>query len=70
LIGALGWSPTVSVASRPARRAPLERAEFVAFVRQRLCLPESRDPDVDAALGDDPRLSNDEVYTVAWSGPT
>jgi SAM-dependent methyltransferase len=31
----------------------VDRAEVVAFTRRRLCLPADRDPEVDAALGDD-----------------
>ncbi len=66
VVGELGYTPDVVVARRPERPAPVNRAELVAFVRQRLCLGPDRDAEVDAALGRAPRLSSDTVVTVSW----
>jgi SAM-dependent methyltransferase len=68
IVTAAGWAPTAEAFTRPERPSAMDRAEYVAFVRQRLCLPASRDPEVDEALGDDPRLSEDVVWTVSWDG--
>ncbi len=62
----LGHTPDVIVARRPERPAPVNRAELVAFVRQRLCLGADRDAEVDTALGRTPNLSSDTVVTVSW----
>ena len=62
----VGCTAEVVVARRPERPAPVNRAELVAFVRQRLCLSADRDVDVDAALGHAPNLSSDTVVTVSW----
>ncbi len=62
----LGWHPEVETFERPARAPKVDRAQLVAFVRQRLCLPPESDPDVDAALGDSIELAPSTVWTVAW----
>jgi SAM-dependent methyltransferase len=67
VVGAMGYDPTVATSRRPPRRAAVDRAEQVAFVRQRLCLTPDRDADVDEALGADPALVLDEFVTIAWS---
>ncbi|MDQ6782362.1 MAG: methyltransferase domain-containing protein [Actinomycetota bacterium] len=64
----LGHRPTVRATQRRPRKALLDRATYVAFVRRRLCLSEDRDPDIDAALGPDPELAVTTVVTVAWEG--
>jgi SAM-dependent methyltransferase len=58
--------PTVTRWQRAQRPAPIARADLVANVRQRLCLPAERDDEIAALLGHAPRLSADEVVTVAW----
>jgi SAM-dependent methyltransferase len=45
---------------------PPERAEFVAWMRRRLCLTADRDPEVDAALAADAGRPSD-VVTLCWS---
>lgn len=65
----LGYEPDVERALRPPRKpAAMDRAAYVAFVRQRLCLTPDRDAELDAALGDRP-LTVSEIVTVAWSPP-
>ncbi|HEV7207918.1 MAG TPA: class I SAM-dependent methyltransferase [Mycobacteriales bacterium] len=49
---------------RPPR--PASRADTVSFIRRRLCLPESRDRDVDGALPADYEFSQREVATLWW----
>jgi hypothetical protein len=40
--------------------------EIVALARRRLCLPASREPEIAALLGPNPRLAPSEVVTVWW----
>ena len=63
----LGFDPTVTPFRRGRRSAPLATDELIAHVRQRICLPASRDPEIAAALGPDPQLTADELVTVTWS---
>lgn len=65
----LDLRPRVRRTQRPARKASMDRAAYVAFVRRRLCLGPERDPEVDAALGADPQPSETTVVTVAWPPP-
>ncbi len=51
------------------------RADLVAFVRRRLCLPQDRDPEIDAAIGDRVVEEDDgigfppiPVVTLWWDG--
>jgi SAM-dependent methyltransferase len=64
----LGWEPTVVRAERLPRKAALEQDEYVAFVRQRLCLTPDRDPELVPFLGE-LQLSVAEIVTVAWAPP-
>lgn len=66
IVRTLGHDPVVRTAVRSPRKGSLERAELVAFARQRLCLPADRDAEVDDALGAEPALGVDEYTTVAW----
>lgn len=66
IVRALGHQAVVHTAVRPPRKVSIDRAELVAFTRQRLCLPADRDAEIDAALGDEPALGVDEYTTVAW----
>ncbi len=65
----LGFRATVRRTLRPPRKASLDRAAYVAFVRRRLCLSPERDAEVDAALGADPTPAITTVVSVAWSPP-
>ena len=60
------------VAAEPypaAPRSERDRAELVAFVRRRLCLPPERDPEVDALLpSDQTHLLPRKVVTLWWEG--
>jgi hypothetical protein len=67
----LGYAPTVDRFRREPRKARLDTDAYVAFVRTRLCLTESRDIEVASVLssmgpGTGP-LSNDELVTVSWT---
>lgn len=69
VVRSLGWLPDVAWAERPPRSATEGHSpEFVAFVRQRLCLPASRDAEVAAALADlGPAAGGTHrVATVTW----
>ena len=59
-----GIEPAVERATRVGRH--IDRAERVASVRRYLCLPEERDPEIAALLGDD--SPQGEVVTVWWDG--
>lgn len=63
-----GWEPTVERTERVPRKAGMNRAAYLEFVRQRLCLTPDRDPDIEAVMGD-LQLSVSEIVTVAWSPP-
>jgi SAM-dependent methyltransferase len=44
------------------------RDELVAMTRRRLCLAPERDAELDAALGEQPRLFTDEAACLWWEG--
>jgi hypothetical protein len=64
----LGLEVTVDRWARPPRGAGIARAERVAFVRRRLCLPAERDREVDALLDADAVISPRDVVTLSWNG--
>jgi SAM-dependent methyltransferase len=66
VVAETGRTPTVVVAQRPTRKAPVDRADLVAFVRQRLCLTADRDAEISKLIGDSPQLNSDTVVTVSW----
>jgi SAM-dependent methyltransferase len=63
-----GWEPSVERTERVPRKAAMDRADYVEFVRQRLCLTPDRDPEIEAVMGD-LQLGVSEAVTVAWSPP-
>jgi SAM-dependent methyltransferase len=63
----LGHDPGVQRWQRAERSAPMEPADLVANVRQRLCLTADRDAEISGLLGLAPRLAADEVVTISWS---
>jgi hypothetical protein len=67
VVGAGGWEPHVERSTRAPREQQLDNAEFVALLRQRLCLSSDRDDEVAAALTTD--FTNDEtdIVTVWWN---
>ncbi len=68
VVRSLGWLPDVAWVERAPRSTSEGRSpEFVAFVRQRLCLPASRDAEVAAALADLPDTASHRVATVSWA---
>jgi hypothetical protein len=62
----LGHEPAVHRWNRPQRSAPLTRPQLVANLRQRLCLTDHHDTEIDGLLGTSPLLAADEVVTVSW----
>ena len=64
----LGLEADVERWSRPARRQHTARADVVAFVRRRLCLPADKDAEIDALLGPSPTWTPTEVVTLSWEG--
>jgi SAM-dependent methyltransferase len=62
-----GATPLVERWRRPSRREDGDRAEYVAFVRTRLCLTADRDPEVAAALEEIGPLATPSMVTVAWA---
>ncbi len=65
----LGYRPVVERETRPASKANASADQVVAFVRRRLCLDPSRDPEVAAALAGLHGPGQDVVTSVvfAWS---
>jgi SAM-dependent methyltransferase len=47
-------------------RFSVSRAELVAFVRRRLCLPADHDPEIDTLLGDPPQVGIRDLATLWW----
>ncbi len=68
LLRYLGISTRHEVFERAPRKPDLDSAEYLAFVRQRLCLPESRDGEIAEFLKSMGPLTNTAVYTVWWGG--
>ena len=68
VIDGLGYRPQVVRRSRPAVKSGTDLDDHVAFVRRRLCLDRSRDPEVRAALAGAGLSERDSVATVvvAW----
>ncbi len=62
----LGFDVKVERFRRVPRKQLLDSAEYVAFVRRRLCLPAVRDVDVAAVLSEMDSMSTDEILTVSW----
>jgi SAM-dependent methyltransferase len=68
VVKALGCLPSTASFRRPPRKAQLDSAEYVAFVRRRLCLDSSHDAEIASVLASMDSLSNDETVTVWWPG--
>lgn len=66
VLAEVGIAVQVESWPRPPRRQELPRSLLVAMTRRRLCLPIEREPEVDALLGEDPRIAVDEMVTVWW----
>ncbi len=66
VVTSLGWQPHVEHFTRPPRKASTDTAEYVAFVRRRLCLPASRDTEIADVLGSVGELSSGALVTVWW----
>jgi SAM-dependent methyltransferase len=68
VLGELGIRAAVETFTRTPLSVGLSRDELVAMTRRRLCLPEDRDDEVDAALGERPRLFIDQAVCLWWEG--
>lgn len=66
VVRSLGFRPRTSTTVRSPRKPSLARAEYVAFVRRRLCLSVDRDVEIDAALGEDLLATTERIVTVSW----
>lgn len=66
VVRAAGWVPCVERSTRPPRKPQLDVAEFVAFVRQRLCLSADRDAEITQALTTDFEGTETAIVTVWW----
>jgi len=64
VLTAAGFDVRTETWQRPARRT--DRAATVAFIRRRLCLPVSAEPEVDAALPADYEFTPRAVVTLWW----
>lgn len=63
----MDYDPVAQPFIRPPRPPSVDRSEYVAFARRRLCLPSDRDAEIDAALGQSWPLLVPEVVAVAWA---
>ncbi len=62
----LGIAANFESFERPPRKPNLDSTDYISFVRQRLCLPESRDPEIVEAVAAMGPLTANEVCTVWW----
>ncbi len=63
IVADLGYAGVTESVERPVNKATTG-TDYVAFVRRRLCLPESRDPEIAAAVTDAATTTTSVV--VAW----
>jgi 2-polyprenyl-3-methyl-5-hydroxy-6-metoxy-1,4-benzoquinol methylase len=63
----LGYQAVVERETRPSTKAVADPGEYVAFVRRRLCLDRSRDPDVADALAALPDQDETSAVVVSWT---
>ncbi|HEX2235228.1 MAG TPA: SAM-dependent methyltransferase, partial [Actinomycetota bacterium] len=68
VLGEAGLRVEHELWQRPQHHRRAERAEVVAFLRRRLCLPAERDPEIDELIGDNAVWSPREVATMWWEG--
>lgn len=66
VVRSLGYAPTVERLTRPPRKPTIERADYIAFVRRRLCLTPDRDGEIAAVLGDLTDFADESIVTVFW----
>jgi SAM-dependent methyltransferase len=64
----LSLAPQREIWTRSRGLATVDRGEAVAFARRRLCLPATRDAEIDALLEDDETWQPKEVVTLWWDG--
>jgi SAM-dependent methyltransferase len=63
-----GSEPEFEIFTRPSLTHGHSREQLVAMTRRRLCLPPDRDAELNAALGEHPRLFTDEAACIWWEG--
>ena len=66
IVNELGFRPIVDRFARPARPAGAPAADFVAFLRRRLCLSADRDGEIAEVVGDHPVKAPDTMVTVSF----
>lgn len=67
VLGELGIDPDVATESRPSMLARAEPGDHVAFIRRRLCLDPSRDPEIASALDETSERGETTAVVVSWS---
>lgn len=63
----IGIEPTIEREVRPSMKSRIDPKEHLAFVRRRLCLDESHDDEIAAALGRDPHVEETTAVVVSWA---
>lgn len=63
----IGIEPTIEREIRPSIKSQINPSEHLSFVRRRLCLDESHDEEIAAALAEDPHVEETTAVVVSWS---
>jgi SAM-dependent methyltransferase len=63
----LGIQPAVEREARPSMRTRVDPDEHIAFLRRRLCLDASRDPEIATLLDRDPHFDETTAVIFSWS---
>ena len=66
VVRAAGFQPTRIDSDRSPRKEQLDAEEFIAFVRQRLCLSTDRDSEIADAIKTDFAADATSIVTVSW----
>jgi SAM-dependent methyltransferase len=67
VLGEIGYDAKTETETRPSVKATTDPAEYIAFVRRRLCLDASRDDEIAAALEAVRMPFRDETVAVVFS---
>jgi SAM-dependent methyltransferase len=67
LIQEAGFDPRVELWVRPRVSRFKTRPDLVSFVRGKICLDPSREPEIDELLGEDPDITPRGVATLWWN---
>lgn len=69
VLAEMGVPASHEMFSRTRHRHAAPREEVVPFVRRRLCVSADHDAEIDAWLGDPPRLGMDSMAAIWWELP-